>query len=208
MGFVNRVLELSSDKFREKNLVIIKDTLSKCNYPEDWISKLLREHEEKKSSNIPRIIITNTEARYRSMIYIRGLSQQLGKMFMGNVPNVKIAFKTEKTVFKLHSNMKDKIEKNDRSNLCYKIGCNECDECYIGQTGRRLGTRLAEHRRSNNIFKYKKRTKKNVLRSPSPSPTKLSPTKLTPSKTALKHHFDSTGHTFNFEEAVFFSLAM
>ena len=36
--------------------------------------------------------------------------------------------------------------------VVYKINCKDCDASYVGQTGRQLRTRIAEHR--NNI-KYK-----------------------------------------------------
>jgi len=39
-----------------------------------------------------------------------------------------------------------------KSNVVYKISCNNCDASYVGQTGRQLKTRIAEHR---NHIKHK-----------------------------------------------------
>jgi len=36
-----------------------------------------------------------------------------------------------------------------KSNVVYKIGCNNCDATYVGQTKRQLRTRIKEHK--NNI---------------------------------------------------------
>ncbi|KYN39812.1 hypothetical protein ALC56_05799, partial [Trachymyrmex septentrionalis] len=36
--------------------------------------------------------------------------------------------------------------RTSKSNVVYKISCNNCDASYVGQTGRQLNTRIAEHR--------------------------------------------------------------
>ncbi|XP_018395960.1 PREDICTED: uncharacterized protein LOC108774367 [Cyphomyrmex costatus] len=41
---------------------------------------------------------------------------------------------------------KDIRQKNTKNNVVYKISCADCDASYIGQTGRQLKTRIAEHR--------------------------------------------------------------
>ena len=42
---------------------------------------------------------------------------------------------------------KDRNEKLEKSNVVYKINCNNCNASYVGQTCRRLGVRLKEHRK-------------------------------------------------------------
>ena len=42
--------------------------------------------------------------------------------------------------------MKDKIPENDKNSVVYKIECNDCNSCYIGETGRQLHTRITEHK--------------------------------------------------------------
>jgi len=46
-------------------------------------------------------------------------------------------------LIKLH---KDPLPKMSHANVIYKISCRDCDASYVGQTGRRLATRLKEHR--------------------------------------------------------------
>ena len=41
---------------------------------------------------------------------------------------------------------KDKLPKNQKNNVVYKISCKDCDASYVGQTGRLLKTRVKEHR--------------------------------------------------------------
>ena len=40
---------------------------------------------------------------------------------------------------------KDKISRDDTSSCVYKIDCNNCDGCYVGETGRNFSYRLQEH---------------------------------------------------------------
>ena len=40
---------------------------------------------------------------------------------------------------------KDKIKKDELSNVVYQINCKDCDYSYVGQTKRKLKTRLKEH---------------------------------------------------------------
>ena len=40
---------------------------------------------------------------------------------------------------------KDKQEKLERCEVVYKIPCKSCDSVYVGETGRKLGTRVKEH---------------------------------------------------------------
>ena len=41
---------------------------------------------------------------------------------------------------------KDICPHTSKSNVIYKISCNNCDASYVGQTGRQLKTRITEHR--------------------------------------------------------------
>jgi len=45
---------------------------------------------------------------------------------------------------------KDRIERSSRYNVVYKIDCNDCEVSYVGQTKRRLTTRIREHRNDIN----------------------------------------------------------
>ena len=43
--------------------------------------------------------------------------------------------------------LKDKIPIKEKTDIVYKIHCNDCDGKYIGKTCRNLTTRLSEHQR-------------------------------------------------------------
>jgi len=45
---------------------------------------------------------------------------------------------------------KDKIERSSRCNVVYRIDCKDCGASYVGQTKRRLITRIKEHKNDIN----------------------------------------------------------
>ena len=44
------------------------------------------------------------------------------------------------------ANWEDSLPNTSKTNVVYKINCRDCDASYVDQTGRRLKTRLTEHR--------------------------------------------------------------
>ena len=42
---------------------------------------------------------------------------------------------------------KDKMSAEEATECVYRIPCKNCDKVYVGETGRRFGTRLGEHRK-------------------------------------------------------------
>ena len=44
--------------------------------------------------------------------------------------------------------LKDKTEIEDQSGVVYQLSCKDCNASYIGESGRKLGKRLSEHKSS------------------------------------------------------------
>lgn len=185
------------------------------NFPKTMIEKWLADYWKKRLHGKPSIVITNTDACYKSLTYVEGLSQQLKKLFRKDVKDVVVTDKMHKTVRNLHSKLKTKLPITATSNVCYKIPCKSCDSAYIGQTQRHLGTRLDEHKRTIGIFKRKKQlgnahtattnagpASDQRPRSRSPRTKSTSPTNASPNTnaTALKHHHQECGHVFDFDK--------
>lgn len=53
---------------------------------------------------------------------------------------------------------KDRQEKNEQTNIVYRIDCKDCNASYVGESKRTLGTRVKEH-----IANMKKENKKFVI---------------------------------------------
>ena len=59
---------------------------------------------------------------------------------------VPVAMRPVKTFKSLLVHPKHKQEKEEITDCIYKIPCASCEKCYIGETGRKFGTRLKEHK--------------------------------------------------------------
>ncbi|KYN22564.1 hypothetical protein ALC57_05036, partial [Trachymyrmex cornetzi] len=60
--------------------------------------------------------------------------------------NTKLAYTSLNKLNSLIKGHKDILPKEKRKNVVYKISCKSCEASYVGQTKRKLKTRLAEHR--------------------------------------------------------------
>ena len=53
----------------------------------------------------------------------------------------------QSTLTQLLVHPKDKVEKQKKAGVVYKIPCRQCEKVYISETGRQLRTRITEHRK-------------------------------------------------------------
>jgi len=61
-----------------------------------------------------------------------------------------MAFTIPNTLSTFIKTGKDIIERSDHCNVVYRIDCKYCDACYVGQTKRRLISRVKEHKNDIN----------------------------------------------------------
>lgn len=79
-----------------------------------------------------------------------------------------------KTTRPLFTNLKDKEDKKNQSNLVYQIFCKDCNKNYIGQTSQRIEKRISQHQLSCKDVKNK-------------------------DKSSLAYHHHDLSHDFAFE---------
>ena len=75
---------------------------------------------------------------------MEGLSEKLKRAFAS--AGVNTSFKPLTTLRKVLVSPKDKIAPEKQSGVIYRIKCKDCDSLYIGESGRKLEKRLAEHK--------------------------------------------------------------
>ncbi|GAA54183.1 hypothetical protein CLF_112548 [Clonorchis sinensis] len=59
---------------------------------------------------------------------------------------ITVAFKPANALRKTLSKPKGRLDARKKTNVVYRLRCNDCDKHYVGQTGRKLATRIHEHK--------------------------------------------------------------
>jgi hypothetical protein len=119
-----------------------------------------------------------TNLKYRSIPYIKGLSEKTKKLLQQNNNDLTIAFRNNynNSIF---SSIKDKNDKWNKTNIIYSVPCGvtECDSEYVGMTTTSLKKRISGHESD-----IKNRNNQMIA------------------KTALCQHTIEKGHLFDFEK--------
>lgn len=85
--------------------------------------------------------------KYGALTYIPGFSDEITRQLKHHLPDVRVASKPAAPLRHTFTNMKAKTPLNEISGVVYKIPCNGCTVCYIGETGQKLKNRSAQHQR-------------------------------------------------------------
>ncbi|KAJ8915965.1 hypothetical protein NQ315_016642 [Exocentrus adspersus] len=121
----------------EEECTNIRQTLKSNGYPSKILNKARFPTSRQENR---RVEDTN---RISTVIpYIRGLSKKTRRI--GNVYNVRTAFRTQDTLRANLIRVKPKNENQDTNNCIYEIPC-ECEKSYIGETKRPVKVRINEH---------------------------------------------------------------
>ena len=75
--------------------------------------------------------------------YVTGMSEDIRRVCRKF--NIRVVFKSGRTLRSMLTKVKDTLPLGKQSNVVYRIPCS-CGQVYIGETKRRLETRLMEHR--------------------------------------------------------------
>ncbi len=118
----------------------IKGALRDSNYP-NWALN--------PPKPTPRVESSDSEHELGSkhvvvLPYMEGTSERLARCFRKH--GVTVAFKPHQTIRQYLVRPKDPVEPLEACGVVYQIPCNDCEETYIGHSGRPLNTRVQEHR--------------------------------------------------------------
>ena len=86
---------------------------------------------------------TNRRQHTMGLPYISKLSKQLARIF--KFYDIPVYHKPIKILRSLLVHQKDKIDKAAKCGMVYDIQCPDCNQHYIGETVRSLGTQVKEH---------------------------------------------------------------
>ncbi|XP_060074957.1 uncharacterized protein LOC132554659 [Ylistrum balloti] len=131
------------DKIQEQSHIM--KAMKNCEYPE-WALKRVQKQCQNKGKNRKRPMKDQNKTKIQVIIpYIKGISETIQRIYRNH--GIATAMKPHKTLRNTLVHPKDKITKENVAECIYKIGCKNCDASYIGETGRRFGVRLGEHRK-------------------------------------------------------------
>ena len=80
--------------------------------------------------------------------YIKGPSEVAARILRKN--GVSVAHKPNNTLHGTLTKLKDQVAPTEQAGVVYNINCSDCSRHYVGETGKKLSTRLSEHQRAVN----------------------------------------------------------
>ncbi|BHF66893.1 hypothetical protein SprV_0200991600 [Sparganum proliferum] len=104
-------------------------------YPRNFVNRCIRKRDERPNR-------TDTKV-WRALSYVKNVSEAVGRLLAPL--GVGIAHRPEATIKRQLMKPKDPLPRQETSGVVYRIWCS-CEESnYVGETGRQLRTRMAEH---------------------------------------------------------------
>ena len=183
----NIVTEEEDKKEEEEK---IRSALMGCGYPRwafDKVKGRMQEGKQKKEKKKRKDDIKEVKKGLVVIPYISGLSESLERSFKER--GIQTAMKPHTTIRRLLVHPKDKRDPKETSGVIYKIPCKNCDQSYIGETGRNFSYRLEEHQKNvADVTSKRKFTR---------SERKMSETEY--NKSALTDHAAKLNHVINWE---------
>lgn len=93
--------------------------------------------------------------------HVGQLTNKIQRSLKQDFTNVLISFKNVKIIGNMLPQVKDPVEKLNRSNVIYRIACADCSAGYVGMSSNQMWTRLVSHRSCfNRLWSLWKRRKK------------------------------------------------
>ena len=168
----------------------ICQALSTCGYPRWAFDKVKKQIQDKrmKGKKKPRDKV-NKDRKTKGMVvipYVKGLSESLERVFRKH--QVATAMKPHQTIRHLLVHPKDKQDICGKSEVIYKIESKNCEKAYIGEMGRKFGTRLSKHMKDCEQHGKKGFTHREKQQ----SLTEMD-------KSAINDHINSTNHIIDWE---------
>ncbi|XP_011873332.1 PREDICTED: uncharacterized protein LOC105565077 [Vollenhovia emeryi] len=145
-SLVDRALTLADPFFHTKNIEYCINVLIENGYPLPLIFKEINRrirvlHNRKENIN------TEPDDKPERKIIVLPYIQTISSIAKKHIDRSKfmLGYRCVNRLTKYINTHKDKIERTKETNVVYKIPCEECNVSYVGQTKRRLNTRLKEH---------------------------------------------------------------
>ena len=141
-----RACNVCSSEDLQPELRHLEKTFQSNGYPTWVVQKVLS---KRRQPSTPEPSEDNEKPKTLFLPYVKGLSEKIDRQVRRL--NIRTVFTTRTTVRRRLMRVKGKPPQEDVRGVIYSIPC-ECGAIYIGETGRTLKTRLAEHQRAVNTM--------------------------------------------------------
>jgi len=109
-------------------------------YPNNFVRRYIKQTNPRQQ---PRSLQNDDKSKWRSIPYINTVSEATARILAPY--GIKVAHKPTSTLRGQLMKPKTPLEASEKSAVVYRINCKKCVTNYVGETGKRLGTRLHEH---------------------------------------------------------------
>ena len=133
---------VSEPEEKKKEDIHVQDALQTCGYPEWSLQKARRQMKQMKPKKRKQDVAVSRPSVV--IPYVEKVSETVARIMKKY--NVPCAMKPWVTLKNVLVHPKDREDKEQTTECVYKVPCASCEKTYIGETGRKLGVRLQEHR--------------------------------------------------------------
>ena len=141
---MDSIVTEESDRVDEEKKV--QEALTTCGYPK-WTFDKVKEQRQGAKPKKKNTTKKDDNTRSRGMVvlpYVKGVTERVSRIMRNH--NISTAMKPHNTLRNQLVHPKDKREPKNITNAIYEIPCLNCNSTYIGETGRKFGKRLTEHK--------------------------------------------------------------
>jgi len=132
----------------------IAKALRKCGYP-PWTIDRVKQDIVEKSLKDEAKKVKNTRGNHKGMVvvpYVKGLTEAFARILKSH--GIATANRPHRTLRNFVVHPKDKIGDKEKTELIYCVPCKNCSSSYVGETGRKFGLRLKEHKKEVDSFSF------------------------------------------------------
>ncbi|KYN28332.1 hypothetical protein ALC57_02245 [Trachymyrmex cornetzi] len=147
-SLLDRIIYLSHPSFHTKNITNMINILLENGYPLEFLfstincrlKSLIHNSEHKDNTNNRQ----KDNQKFVLLPYANNITEKLKDVY--SKYNLTLTYKPTNTLSKFITTGKDKLNIMEKSHVVYRIDCCDCESSYVGQTKRKLGTRIKEHK--------------------------------------------------------------
>ena len=137
---------------RKKEEEHVAKALWKCGYP-PWTIDRVKQDIVEKSLKDEAKKVKNTRGNHKGIVvvpYVKGLSEAFARILKSHL--IATANRPHRTLRNFVVHPKDKVKDEDKTELIYRVPCKNCSSSYVGETGRKFGPRIKEHKKEVDSF--------------------------------------------------------